>query len=187
MQMKNELVKTNFESLIYEFRGVKVMMDYDLAALYNIQTKGLKQAVRRNIKRFPTDFMFELNTEEYKILRSQIVTSKRGGTRYTPMAFTEHGVSMLSSILNSDVAIQINIEIMRAFSQYRTLILESKDLKSDIKRLDNKIDEVFKFLLGKIDALQKKIRAQKKDWLLSYEKRLSIILILRIKIQLSFI
>ncbi len=155
--MCKELVKANFENLIYEFRGVKIMLDYDLADLYGIQTKVLKQAVRRNIKRFPSDFMFELSIEEHNSLRSQIVTLKRGQhLKYPPYAFTEHGVSMLSSVLNSDQAIQINIEIMRAFSKYRALLSESKELKSDIKKLDNKIDEVFKFLLSKIDALQQK-------------------------------
>ena len=87
-------------------------------------------------------------------MRTQIATSKRGGTRYAPMAFTEHGVSMLSSVLNSDRAIQINIEIMRAFSKYRALLFESKELNSEIKRLDSKIDKVLKYLLSKIDALQ---------------------------------
>ncbi len=89
-------------------------------------------------------------------MRTQIASSNRGGRRYAPMAFTEHGVSMLSSVLNSDVAIQINIEIMRAFSKYRFLLADHKELKSDIKNLDHKIDEVFKFLLGKINALQQK-------------------------------
>jgi hypothetical protein len=154
--MKEDLAKANFESLIYEFRGVKIMLDYDLATLYGVETKRLKEMVRRNIKRFPPDFMFELSTEEFKIMRTQIASSNRGGRRYSPMAFTEHGVSMLSSVLNSDVAIQINIEIMRAFSKYRILLFESKELKSDINRLDNKIDEVFRYLLSKIDALQQK-------------------------------
>ena len=155
--MKKELVPTNFDTLIYEFRGVKVMLDYDLAELYNIQTRVLKQAVRRNMKRFPSDFMFELNQEEHNSLRSQSVTLKRGQhTKYLPFAFTEHGVSMLSSVLNSDRAIQINIEIMRAFSKYRFLLADHKELKSDIKKLDQKIDEVFRFLLGKIDALREK-------------------------------
>ncbi|MBU1014239.1 MAG: ORF6N domain-containing protein [Bacteroidetes bacterium] len=155
--MKNELVKENFESLIYEFRGVKIMLDYDLALLYDIETRALKQAVRRNIKRFPKDFMFELSHEEHNSLRSQIVILKRGQhSKYPPFAFTEHGVSMLSSVLNSDRAIQINIEIMRAFSKYRALLLESKELNSEIKRLDSKIDKVLKYLLSKIDALQQK-------------------------------
>lgn len=155
--MKNELVKENFDSLIYEFRGVKIMLDYDLALLSDIETRALKQAVRRNIKRFPKDFMFELSHEEHNSLRSQFVILKRGQhSKYPPFAFTEHGVSILSSVLNSDRAIQINIEIMRAFSKYRALLLESKELNSEIKRLDSKIDKVLKYLLSKIDALQQK-------------------------------
>ena len=154
--MKNELIKTNYESLIYELRGYKVMLDFDLAALYGVETKRLKEQVRRNISRFPKDFMFELNSEEFIYLRSQIATSKRGGTRYAPMVFTEHGVSMLSTVLNSDKAIKINIEIMRAFSKYRALLSESKELKSEILALDEKINKIFKYLLKKIDALHQK-------------------------------
>ena len=111
------------QSKIYEIRGQRVMQDFDLAQMYGTETKVLKQAVKRNIKRFPTDFMFELNKEEFGFLRSQFVTSnQRGGTRYMPFAFTEQGVAMLSSILNSEVAIEINISIMRAFIAVRQLI-----------------------------------------------------------------
>ena len=154
--MKESIIKPGYQSLIYEFRGLKVMLDYDLAALYGIETKRLKQQVRRNSDRFPPDFMFELNKEEFESLRSQFVSSERGGTRYAPMAFTEHGVAMLSSVINSDKAIKINIEIMRAFSRYRALLTENKDLKSEIQALDDKINKVFKFLLEKIDALHQK-------------------------------
>ena len=108
---------------IYEIRGQKVMLDFDLAEMYGIETRVLKQAVRRNIRRFPKDFMFELSEEEFVCLRSQFVTSnKRGGTRYRPFAFTEQGVAMLSSVLNSEVAIEINIGIMRAFVAIRQTI-----------------------------------------------------------------
>ena len=167
--MKNGLIKANYESLIYEFRGYKVMLDFDLAALYGVETKRLKEQVRRNVSRFPEDFMFELNSEEFEYLRTQFATSKRGGTRYAPIAFTEHGVSMLSSILNSDKAIKINIEIIRAFSRYRALLSESKELKSEIQALDNKINKIFKFLLEKIDALhQKKLKEPTKK--IGYKK-----------------
>lgn len=132
------------------------MLDLDLAALYGVETKRLKEQVRRNISRFPEDFMFELNKEEFDSLRSQIATSKRGGTRYLPMVFTEQGVAMLSSILNSEKAIQVNIEIMRAFAKYRALLIESKDLRQELRVLDDKINKIFKFLLGKIDALNQK-------------------------------
>ena len=154
--MAANIIKSDYESLIYEFRGYKVMLDYDLAALYGVETKRLKQQVRRNMDRFPIDFMFELNNDEFEFLRSQIVSSKRGGARYAPMVFTEHGVSMLSSIINSEKAIKINIEIMRAFSRYRALLSESKELKSEIHALDKKINKLFKFLLDKIDALHQK-------------------------------
>jgi len=109
--MDKAIIKSDYQSLIYEFRGYKVMLDYDLAVLYETETKKLKQQVRRNISRFPKDFMFELNKDEFEYLRTQIVTSNRGGTRYVPMAFTEQGVAMLSSVLNSEKAVQINIEI----------------------------------------------------------------------------
>ena len=154
--MKESIIKSGYQSLIYEFRGLKVMLDYDLAALYGIETKRLKQQVRRNSDRFPPDFMFELNKKEFETLRSQFVSSERGGTRYAPMAFTEHGVAMLSSVINSDKAIKINIEIMRAFSRYRALLTENKDLRSEIRALDDKINKVFKFLLEKMDALHQK-------------------------------
>lgn len=108
------------QNIIYELRGQKVMLDRDLASLYGIETKVLKQAVKRKIKRFPPDFMFELSEKEFNDLRSQFVTSNgRGGIRYLPYAFTEQGVAMLSSILNSDSAVEINISIMRAFVAMR--------------------------------------------------------------------
>lgn len=103
------------------------MLDFHLANLYEIETKVLKQAVKRNINRFPTDFMFELNKEEFESLRSQFVTSKRGGLRYMPFAFTEQGVAMLSSVLNSDKAIAINIAIMRTFVSIRHFSLQYKE------------------------------------------------------------
>jgi len=132
------------------------MLDLDLAALYGVEMKRLKEQVRRNISRFPSDFMFELSKEEFDNLRSQIATSNRGGVRYVPMAFTEQGVAMLSSVINSEKAIQVNIEIMRAFAQYRALLMHSKDFKSELRALDDKINQIFKFLLEKIDALSQK-------------------------------
>jgi hypothetical protein len=154
--MKNSLIKSDYQTLIYEFRGYKVMLDLGLAAVYDVETKRLKEQVRRNITRFPEDFMFELTKDEFEILRSQIASSKRGGTRYLPMVFTEQGVAMLSSVLNSEKAIQVNIEIMRAFANYRALIIDSKDFRKELKLLDNKINQFFKFLLKRIDALSQK-------------------------------
>ena len=129
------------------------MLDMDLAELYQVETKQLKRQVRRNIDRFPKDFMFELTKEEFTILRSQFGTSSWGGVRYAPMAFTEQGVAMLSSVLNSKTAIRVNIQIIRIFTKMRELILSHKDilLKLDqmekkITSQDAKIKQVFKYL-----------------------------------------
>ena len=116
LQADQPISVDNIKAKIYEFRGQKVMIDRDLADLYHIETKVLNQAVKRNIKRFPTDAMFILTKDEFESLRSQIVTSnKRGGARYMPYAFTELGIAMLSSVLSSEIAIQANLNIMRAF------------------------------------------------------------------------
>jgi hypothetical protein len=154
--MKNSIIKSDYQTLIYDFRGYKVMLDVDLASLYGVETKRLKERVRRNLSRFPEDFMFELTNDEFESLRSQIASSKRGGTRYVPMAFTEQGVAMLSTVLNSEKAIQVNIEIMRAFASYRALLIDSKDFRRELKALDDKINQIFKFLLEKLDALNQK-------------------------------
>ena len=153
----SQAITKNYLLLIYEFRGCKVMLDFDLAVLYGVETRVLKQAVRRNSKRFPEDFMFELSKEESLSLRSQFVTLKRGQhSKYVPFAFTEQGVAMLSSVLKSEKSIDVNIEIMRAFVQYRSLLKENEELKKDIKNLDSKINDVFKYLLKRIDALHQK-------------------------------
>ncbi|MHC4457498.1 MAG: ORF6N domain-containing protein [Planctomycetota bacterium] len=138
---------------IYIIRGMKVMLDRDLAALYGIETRVLKQAVRRNIKRFPDDFMFELTKTEFKNLRSQIVTSSWGGLRYIPMAFTEQGVAMLSSILSSDRAIQVNIQIMRAFIKLRQMFISHEDLKRKIAAMERKYDAQFQIVFEAIKQL----------------------------------
>jgi hypothetical protein len=138
------------------------MFDFDLAALYGVETKRLKESVRRNIDRFPEDFMIELSKEEFESLRTQFATSKRGGIRYAPMAFTEQGVAMLSSVLNSEKAIKVNIEIMRAFAKYRALLIESLDLRSEIRAMDEKINKVFKYLLDRIDELHQDKSSQRK-------------------------
>src|SRR5580658_5453329 len=122
------------ESLIRVIRGQKIILDTDLAALYQVETKALNQAVRRNMDRFPEDFMFQLSVEEAESLRSQLVTSNaaRGGRRYLPYAFTEHGVVMLSSVLKSRRAVQMNILIVRAFVRLREIIARNKDLAARI-------------------------------------------------------
>ena len=137
---------------IYEIRGQKVMLDFDLAVLYEVQTKVLKQSVRRNIERFPDEFMFELTLAEFKNLRSQFVTSSYGGIRYMPFAFTEQGVAMLSSVLKSPKAIQVNILIVRTFVLIRQYALSHKDLTEKLKEHENKFEDVYKainFLLEK--------------------------------------
>ena len=137
------------QDLIHEIRGKKVMLDFDLAKLYQIETKALKQAVRRNLERFPDDFMFALSDEEYKSLRismrSQFVTSNEGPrrdkyTRYAPFAFTEQGVAMLSSVLRSDVAIKANIAIMRAFVRVREYLLAASSVTLELKELRARVD-----------------------------------------------
>ena len=133
---------------IYETRGQRVMLDSDLADLYGVSTKVLNQAVKRNITRFPIDFMFQLTKEETLHLRSQFVTSSWGGSRYLPYVFTENGVAMLSSVLNSEVAIQINIAIMRAFVAIRQSIASKPSdkfavLQQEICELKAFLDDVF--------------------------------------------
>ena len=145
--MELEVIKNK----IHEIRGHKVMLDFDLAELYNIENKVLKQAVRRNMNRFPDDFMFELSEIEFKSLRSQIVTSNRGGSRYMPFAFTEQGVAMLSSILNSDKAIEINIAIMRTFVTIRQFSLSYAELKTRIEKIENQFPDIYKALNYLVD------------------------------------
>lgn len=116
------------QSKIYEIRGQKVILDFDLAELYQSDTRSLNQAVKRNIKRFPLDFMFQLTTDEWSVLMSQFVTSSWGGTRKRPFAFTEQGVAMLSGLLKSDIAIEVNISIMRAFVAMRQYLLQLRSL-----------------------------------------------------------
>ena len=124
-------------SKIYLIRDQKVMLDSDLALLYGVETKHLKRQVRRNIARFPDDFMFELTDDEFNHLRSQIGTSNRGGVRYLPMVFTEQGVAMLSSVLNSDTAIQVNIKIIRIFTKLREMVLTHKDILLKLDQMES--------------------------------------------------
>ena len=128
------------QNLIYEIRGQKVMLDSDLAKLYQVETKVLNQAVRRNIKRFPEDFMFQLENKEFANLKSQIVTSSWGGRRTPPLAFTEEGIAMLSSVLHSDIAIAANISILRAFVKVREYLLMVSTVSAEVKELRAKVD-----------------------------------------------
>jgi len=138
---------------IYLIRGQKVMIDSDLAELYGVETKRLNEQVKRNASRFPIDFMFELTETEFKNLKSQIATSSWGGRRKPPFVFTEHGVLMLSSVLNSEKAIKVNIQIMRIFTKVREFLtdnlsmkLEIEEVKKKLANQDKNIELVFKYL-----------------------------------------
>lgn len=149
-------------SKIYEVRGQKIMLDRDLAELFGVETRVLKQAVRRNIKRFPEDFMFEMTKEEFLDWRSQFVMSNsdKKGLRYAPFCFTEQGVTMLSCVLNSDRAITMNIQIIRIFTRLREMLLTHKDLLLKMEEIEKKVagqDEKIKLIF---DYLKKFIREQ---------------------------
>lgn len=158
-------------------RGMRVMLDHDLAKLYEVRTKILNKAVKRNIDRFPSDFMFQLTRDEYEIMRfhfgtsnlkSQFAISSRGGRRYLPYAFTEQGIAMLSSVLKSKRAVQVNIAIMRAFVKLRQILSTHADLRRKIEEMENKYDGQFRVIFDAIRELmepppskQKKIGFQK--------------------------
>jgi hypothetical protein len=142
-------------SKIYIIRGHKVMLDKDLAELYEVETKRLKEQVKRNIDRFPEDFMFELTKNEFDHLRSQFATSSWGGVRYVSMAFTEQGVAMLASVLSSGRAIQANIQIIRAFVRLRQMISSHEDLRKKIESMEKKYDEQFRIVFEAIKELLK--------------------------------
>lgn len=156
------------KSKILIIRGNKIMLDRDLAELYGVETRVLKQAVRRNIKRFPDDFMFQLSKEEFVNWRSQNVMSNadKMGLRYLPFAFTEQGVAMLSSVLNSDKAIDVNISIMRAFVLLRQHLNDYKDLKEQITKLEKEMNIKFKDINQALNYLLQKDKAE-----IEYENR----------------
>ncbi len=152
----NEIVPIeNIAPLIYYIRGQKVMLDRDLAELYGVETRNLKQAVRRNIDRFPEDFMFELSKDEFQNWRSHFVISNRDkmGLRHPPMAFTEQGVAMLSSVLRSKTAIHVNIQIMRAFAKLRQLIFDNAELRKEIEDLKTETEGKFQVVFQALDQL----------------------------------
>jgi hypothetical protein len=162
----NDILQTRqFENLIFELRGFKVMIDTDLASLYETETKKLKQQIKRNEDRFPPDFMpacrtgrFVLTNEEKEQLVTNCDRSKNlKHSSINPMAFTEQGVAMLSSVLRSPKAVKINIEIMRAFVYYRQILLQNQDLYKKVKELDDKINHVYRFLLNKIEISKNSI------------------------------
>ena len=159
-------------SKIYFIHEQKVLLDYHLAELYGVETKVLKQAVRRNIDRFPEDFMFELSMYEFEGLRSQIVTSKKGGSRYPPMAFTEHGVLMLSSVLKSSLAIEMNIQIVRIFSRMRQIMSSHKEILRKITQIEDKITN-HDYQLSKLFEALKELLMNKESQL-EFQKRKQI-------------
>ena len=174
----NQNLTQTIQNKIYEIRGQRVMLDSDLAMLYGVETKALKRAVRRNIQRFPSDFMFEVTPQEQNILRSKIGTSNSsdnedvtnlrskigtsswGGSRYNAFAFTELGVAMLSSVLNSDTAIDINIKIMRAFVELRRLTQTAADNYNELRKEINSVKDYIEEILEDQNDINEEHRAQ---------------------------
>lgn len=144
---------SSLDHRIILLRGDRVMLSVDLARLYGVEPRTLVQAVRRNQDRFPSDFMFELSSEEWRNLRSQFVISSWGGSRYPPLAFTEHGIAMLSSVLRSPRAVRVNIEIMRAFIRLRRLALSHDELSRRLDDLEERYDGQFKIVFAAIRKL----------------------------------
>jgi hypothetical protein len=176
MDDQSLLSEETISNKIYFIRNQKVMLDRDLAILYQIETKVLKQAVKRNLSRFPEDFMFELNKMEYDSLRSQIVTLKKGRgehQKYLPFAFTEHGILMLSSILKSDKAIQTNIQIMRIFTKVRQMLLDTTEIKVDILQIQKKLenhDKNIELVFSYLDELTEKKENESERVKIGYKK-----------------
>ena len=176
--MENEILLSEelISNKIYFIRNQKVMFDRDLALLYGIETKVLKQAVKRNISRFPEDFMFELSKIEYDSSRSQIVTLKnsRGSNlKYLPSVFTEHGVLMLSSVLNSDKAIQTYIQIMRIFLKVRQMLLDTTEIRIDIAQMQKKLenhDKNIELVFSYLDELSDKKENEQPRTKIGYKK-----------------
>lgn len=152
----SDLSLSKIENMIYIIRDQKVMIDSDLAELYGVETKALKRAVRRNLNRFPDDFMFEMTRDELENWRYQFGTSNREkmGIRIRPFVFTELGVAMLSSVLNSDQAIAVNISIMRIFAKLRSFLLLEKGLTERINRLESGTNKIFKVVFERLDGLE---------------------------------
>ena len=151
-----DLIKVErIEGMIFLIRGDKVLLDKDLAELYGVETRVLVQAVKRNIERFPEDFMFQLNQEEFSGLRSQIVISSRGGRRTMPYAFTEQGVAMLSSVLRSKQAVLVNIEIIRIFVRLRRMLQNHPELVRKLGALESKYDRQFRVIFDAIRQIMK--------------------------------
>lgn len=160
-----EIQIDQIKNMIYVVRGQRIMLDSDLAYLYDVETKVLNQAVKRNMKRFPEDFLFRLTKEEYSSLKSQIVTSKsgRGGKQKQPLVFTENGVAMLSGILNSDRAIEVNISIMRIFTKLRSFLMMEDNIDRRMDSLEKGTNHLFKVVFERLDDLEEKLPSHDKD------------------------
>lgn len=160
-----EIQLEQIQNMIYVVRAQRVMLDSDLAFLYDVETKVLNQAVKRNMKRFPEDFLFRLTKEEYSSLKSQIVTSKsgRGGKQKQPLVFTENGVAMLSGILNSDRAIEVNISIMRIFTKLRSFLMMEDNIDRRMDSLEKGTNHLFKVVFERLDDLEEKLPSHDKN------------------------
>lgn len=158
--MSDELkLISEIENMIYVIRGQRVMLDSDLAALYGVETKRLNEQVKRNVIRFPSDFMFQLSDQEFESLRSQFATSnvEKGGRRYQPFVFTENGVAMLSGVLNSEKAILVNISIMRIFTKLRSYLAMENDLIDRVNQLENDSTHLFKIVFERLDDIDDRL------------------------------
>lgn len=170
------LSEETISNKIYFIRGQKVMLDSDLAMLYGVETKRLNEQVKRNLSRFPEDFMFQLTENEYSSSRSQIATLKNGrgsNLKYLPYVFTEHGILMLSSILKSDKAIQTNIQIMRIFTKVRQMLLDTTEIKVDILQIQKKLenhDKNIELVFSYLDELTEKKENESERVQIGYKK-----------------
>ena len=160
MKLREMVPVESIQQKILIIRGQKVMLDRDLAALYEVSTGNLNKAVSRNISRFPSDFMFGLTNEEFVNLKFQFGTSSWGGTRKPPQAFTEQGVAMLSSVLRSERAVRVNIQVMRTFVHLRRMLGENKDLARKLEALEKKYDSQFKVVF---DAIRELMEPERKE------------------------
>jgi len=153
----------NVEGAIYLIRGQRVMLDSDLAAIYGVTTKRLNEQLRRNRKRFPQDFAFQLTTEEFRNLRSQFATSKgRGGRRYFPWVFTEHGAIMLASVVNSDIAVQASVRVVRAFVRLREMVAANAQLAAKLEELERRLDSHDEAIVDLFAALKRLLEPEPK-------------------------
>lgn len=176
MDDQSLLSEETISNKIYFIRGQKVMLDSDLASLYEVETKRLNEQVKRNLSRFPSDFMFQLTENEYNSSRSQIATLKNGrgsNLKYLPFAFTEHGILMLSSVLKSDKAIQTNIQIMRIFTKVRQMLLDTTEIKVDILQIQKKLenhDKNIELVFSYLDELTEKKEDESERVKIGYKK-----------------